>query len=248
MSLDIVLVLFVVLWQNFRVNRQNFPGKLDRNLLRLRVQLILIPVPSAPSKEQKYREMLTISAILKRLHFHPRSTVSTRIFGMPSDVLPREVCSEPVHFRTVVSDEEYEILGRKVSCPAPASQITRLDDLNTSCSSDVDAVYDFRGRIFGQRAAGIGATSVPNGRLGTYQFDDLATDDILHKVHSLRSGILDLAKDEHLKSRAHEGRLGIIHRVALGYGGDSPSGISPGYTCIPLMKPSLPNLRLLEPE
>lgn len=48
---------------------------------------------------------------------------------MSPDVFPREVSSEPVHFRTVVSDEEYEILGGEVPRPASASQITRLDNL-----------------------------------------------------------------------------------------------------------------------
>ena len=48
---------------------------------------------------------------------------------MPPDILPREVGSEPVHFRTVVSDEEYEVLGGEVPRPTSTSQITRLNDL-----------------------------------------------------------------------------------------------------------------------
>jgi hypothetical protein len=48
---------------------------------------------------------------------------------MPPDVFPREIRPEPVHFRTVVTDEEYEILGGEVSRPAPAGQIARLNDL-----------------------------------------------------------------------------------------------------------------------
>ena len=72
---------------------------------------------------------LTIGAILQSLHFHPRGTVPTGIFGVPPDILPREVRSEPVHFRTVVSDEEYEVLSGEVPCPASAGQITRLNNL-----------------------------------------------------------------------------------------------------------------------
>ena len=45
---------------------------------------------------------------------------------------------------------------------------------------------------------------------GAYEFNDLTTDDVLHKVHGLRRGILDLAKDEHLEPRAHEGRSETI--------------------------------------
>lgn len=73
-------------------------------------------------------KQLTISAILQSLHFH-RSTISTGILGMPPDVLPREVRSKPVHFRTVVADEEYEIFSREVTRPAPAGQITCLNNL-----------------------------------------------------------------------------------------------------------------------
>ena len=48
---------------------------------------------------------------------------------MPPNVFPREVSSEPVHFRTVVTDEEDEIFGREVPRPTSTSQITRLNDL-----------------------------------------------------------------------------------------------------------------------
>ena len=61
---------------------------------------------------------------------------------MSPDIFPREVSSEPVHFRTVVSDEEYEILGGEVPRPASASQITRLDDLHRLRSSDMGVRWD----------------------------------------------------------------------------------------------------------
>ena len=51
---------------------------------------------------------------------------------MPPDVLPRKVRSEPVYFRTVVTDEEDEILGGEVPRPASAGQITGLNDLRIS--------------------------------------------------------------------------------------------------------------------
>ena len=85
---------------------------------------------------------LTVGPILERFDFHPRGTVSTRILGMPPDILPREVGSEPVHFRTVVSDEEYQVFGGEVPRPAPASQITRLDYLHMLRSGGVDVRRD----------------------------------------------------------------------------------------------------------
>ena len=64
---------------------------------------------------------------------------------MSPDVLPREVSPEPVHFRTVVSDEEYEIFRGEIPCPASASQITRLNDLYTLWSGGADVRQDWRG-------------------------------------------------------------------------------------------------------
>ena len=99
---------------------------------------MLVSLALTKGERQQQWRGFTISPILKRLHFHPRRTVSARIFGVPPDVLPRKVGSEPVHFRTVVSDEEYEILGGEVSCPTSASQIARLNDLHMLQSGSAD--------------------------------------------------------------------------------------------------------------
>jgi len=49
--------------------------------------------------------------------------------------------------------------------------------------------------------------------VGTHQFDDLTTDDILDEVHGLRRGVLDLAKDKHLGPRPRKDHLSIISGV-----------------------------------
>ena len=54
--------------------------------------------------------------------------------------------------------------------------------------------------------------------MGTHQLNDLTTDNILDKVHSLRRGILDLAKDEHLKPRPRKSRLGIVLGILISGG------------------------------
>jgi hypothetical protein len=41
-------------------------------------------------------------------------------------------------------------------------------------------------------------------REATYEFDDLATDDVFHQIHRLRRGILNLAEDEHLEPRVRQ--------------------------------------------
>lgn len=73
---------------------------------------------------------LTLCAVLEVLHFDTTTApVASGVLRVFSHVLPREVRSETVHLRTVMSNEEDEVLGGKVPRPSAGGKRARLEDL-----------------------------------------------------------------------------------------------------------------------
>jgi len=73
---------------------------------------------------------LTIT-ILQGLYFHTTTSIATRILGMFSYILPREVCTEPVDLTAVMPDEENEVFCSYESCAAACCKGACLKDLET---------------------------------------------------------------------------------------------------------------------
>lgn len=71
----------------------------------------------------------TICAVFQRLDFDSSSAVAAAIFCVFADVLPGEVCAEPVDFPPVVANEKDEVLGGEVASAAAGCQSACLDDL-----------------------------------------------------------------------------------------------------------------------